>query len=411
MGKWSGLIGLLLLVGFSGCTQDKVHTGADIQAKDYSRPLPAGQPALVKITDSRRMPDVDSAWQNKDLFLRDAMDESIAWFDKPSTREWYPQCGIEHGHARASVVAMRDTMENSTSAEDFRNEVLRRFDVYESVGCDGDGTVLFTGYYSPILDGKTAAEDGNDSPLYRRPSDLATHPKTGQPLGRRVDDGQLEPWPTRRQIESEGLFEGTELVWLDDPLSAYIAHVNGSAKIRMPDGSVQYVGYDGKTDQEYKGLGVSLVESGLADPKSLNLSTVRRLHRRHPDQVEDLILDNDSYVFFREYDGGTWPAGSLGFPVTTERSIATDKSVYPRGGIVLVDTKTNTFGGEKSFRQFMLDQDTGGAILAPGRADLYMGTGSGAEILAGGQYAEGKLYYFFLKPSQVASVNAGWSGR
>ena len=126
--------------------------------------------------------------------------------------------------------------------------------------------------------------------------------------------------------------------------------------------------------------------------------------------MEDLILDNDSYVFFREYDGGTWPAGSLGFPVTTERSVATDKAVYPRGGVVLVDTKTNTFGGQKSFTQFMLDQDTGGAIRAPGRADLYMGTGSRCGDTGRRPYAEGKLYYFFLKPEQVASVNAGWSG-
>lgn len=409
MTKWSGFAGLLVLACVSGCTHEKVQTGADIQAKDYSRPLPAGQSALVKITDPNQMPDVGTAWQQRDLFLRDAMDESIAWFDKPSTREWYPICGIGHAHARASVVAMREIMHQSDSEEAFEEEILEKFDVYRSVGCDDEGTVLFTGYYSPILDGKLAPEDSNDAPLYRRPSDLETHPKTGQPLGRRTTDGQLESWPTRRQIEAANMFKGSELVWLEDPLSAYIAHVNGSAKIRMPDGSVQFVGYDGKTDRAYKGLGVSLVEAGMADPKSLSLSTVRRLHRRHPDQVEDLILDNDSYVFFREYDGGTWPAGSLGFPVTTERSIATDKSVYPRGGVVLVDTKTNTFGGEKSFQQFMLDQDTGGAIRAPGRADLYMGTGSAAEILAGGQYAEGKLYYFFLKPEKVASVNAGWS--
>ena len=88
--------------------------------------------------------------------------------------------------------------------------------------------------------------------------------------------------------------------------------------------------------------------------------------------------------------------------VTPETSLATDKKIYPRGGVLLVDTQAVTFSsGNRPFLRFMLDQDTGGAIEAPGRADIYMGVGPGAEILAGGQYAEGRLYYFFLKPQFI----------
>ncbi|MCH2132241.1 MAG: MltA domain-containing protein [Phycisphaerales bacterium] len=405
------LTGAILLASLAACSPEKVDspTGANIARTDYSRPLPEGEQALVKITDPDQLPDLEAAWQQRDLFLRDAMDESITWFDKNSTVEWYPSCGIDHAQARASVVALRELLETAPDARTFRSELLRKFDVYQSVGCDGEGTVLFTGYFSPVLEGHDSPSDRSHTPLYTRPTDLETNPRTGQPLGRRLPDGGLATWPTRRELEASRPFDGSELVWVDDPLSAYIAHVNGSAKIKMSDGSVMYVGYDGKTDRDYKGLGESLVEAELADPSSLNLTVVRRLYRQQPDVVGDLILDNDSYVFFREYDGGTWPSGSLGFPVTPERTVATDKSVYPRGGVVLVDTRTNTFGGEKPFTQFMLDQDTGGAIRAPGRADLYMGTGAAAEILAGGQYAEGTMYYFFLKPGRVASVNQDWS--
>ncbi|HIB02179.1 MAG TPA: murein transglycosylase, partial [Phycisphaerales bacterium] len=103
-------------------------------------------------------------------------------------------------------------------------------------------------------------------------------------------------------------------------------------------------------------------------------------------------------MFFREYEGGNWPAGSLGVPVTAERSIATDKKIFPRGGVVLVDTTVRSLTGEKQpFKQFMVDQDTGGAIRAPGRADLFMGIGPTAGIRAGEQFAEGNLYYIFLK--------------
>ncbi|MDE1038440.1 MAG: 3D domain-containing protein, partial [Phycisphaerales bacterium] len=113
----------------------------------------------------------------------------------------------------------------------------------------------------------------------------------------------------------------------------------------------------------------------------------------------------ESFVFFKEYEGGNWPAGSLGVPVTAQRSVATDKKIFPRGGVVLVDTTVRSLTGEKqTFTQFMTDQDTGGAIRAPGRADLFMGVGPTAGIKAGGQYAEGQLYYLFLKPNSIAIV-------
>ena len=96
-------------------------------------------------------------------------------------------------------------------------------------------------------------------------------------------------------------------------------------------------------------------------------------------------------------------AGRLaGVKVSPETTLATDKAIYPRGGVVMVDTqKVELTAGQRRFQRFMLDQDTGGAIKAPGRADIFMGIGSSAEILAGGQYAEGRLYYFFVKPEFV----------
>jgi membrane-bound lytic murein transglycosylase A len=117
---------------------------------------------------------------------------------------------------------------------------------------------------------------------------------------------------------------------------------------------------------------------------------------------------NESYVFFTEYDGANWPAGSLGVQVTPQTSLATDKKIYPRGGVVLVyTTLASTTHGHPEFLRFMLDQDTGGAIRAPGRADIYMGVGPAAETLAGGQYAEGALYYYILRPEFVSQYLKG----
>lgn len=282
------------------------------------------------------------------------------------------------------------------------DEMHRQFDVYQSVGYNGEGIVLYTGYFSPVLN--AARERGGEFqyPLYSRPEDLVTDPKSGRPMGRKTAAGDVVPYYTRAEIESQKLLQGQELVWLPDALSAYIIHVNGSAKLRMRDGSAMFIGYAGKTDRPYASLGQQVIKAGLADRNKMSLSELRKIFNREPQTVTEMMNVNESYVFFREYPEGNWPAGSLGFPVAGERSLATDKSVYPRGGLVLVDTDTISMTGQKKrFLQFMLDQDTGGAIKAPGRGDIFMGVGPTAEIVAGGQYAEGYLYYIFVKPEYI----------
>jgi membrane-bound lytic murein transglycosylase A len=393
-----------------GCSSTDTVEPTPTLGKNYSRPLPSGSSALRRISDSNKMPDFQRAWDNRDLFLSDACGESVTWFDKPSTVQWFPSNNVDHDKARASVVAFRELLRSAPDYTAFTDQLDREFDVYESVGCDDHGTVLFTGYYSPTFKASRYRRPGFTVPLYSRPDDLVTDAVTGEPRGRRLPDGSLVPWPPRRDIESSGILAGTEVVWLKDPLSAYVVHVNGSARLQMLDGTDLYLGYGGKTDRPYTGLGGTLVERGLVPIDELGMPAIRRLWKKDPAIVEDAIMANDSYVFFQEYSGGSWPAGSLGFPVTAERSIATDKSIYPRGGVVLVDTDAATFAsGSKRFQQFMLDQDTGGAIRAPGRCDLYLGTGPMAEILAGRQFAEGKLYYLFLKDERVAQANAGWN--
>jgi membrane-bound lytic murein transglycosylase A len=407
------IITVVVIALAAGCAQQqKVESPPDI-GPDYSRPLPAGQSALRLVLDPRRMPDLAGAWRNCDVFLLDAIDQSMKWFAAPSSRQFFPFEGITHEQARASVAEFGRLLQQSQSESDFIESVLRTFDIYESVGYDGRGAVLFTGYYAPEFNASLTPTDRFTHPLYRRPPDLVTDPVTGEPQGRRMADGSVQPYPTRREIEESRMFEGLELVWLEDALSTFIIHVNGSAKLRLTDGTLMHIGYAGKTDRPYTGLGQSMLTERILTPNQLSLPSIRRVYRQQPETVTQLILRNDNYVFFTEYGGENWPAGSLGVRVNTESSLATDKRIYPRGGVVLVDTRAVTFSkGTRRFLRFMLDQDTGGAIRAPGRADIFMGVGPAAEILAGGQYAEGRLYYLILKPEHipVPAVVMGESG-
>lgn len=372
--------------------------------------LPTDGPALVRLGPDDPKPDVAAAFGRKTFYLDRSTNESIGWFQKPSSQQWFPfknQGTAEevctHEQAAASVLAFKELMTNSADAAAFTTKFFEMFDVWQSVGYNKERSVLFTGYFSPTFNANRSPDDRFKYPLYNRPADLVTDPTTGQPLGRKLADGSTQPWPPRAEIESSGMLKGTELVYLESPLDVYIVQVNGSAKLIMPDNSVMYIGYAGKTDRLYFGLGKSMLEAKLIPKNQLSLSSIRRYYKLHPAEVDVLINKNESYVFFTEYANDRWPAGSLGTRVNEDASIATDKSIFPRGGLVMVDTRANTFTrGLVEYKNFMFDQDTGGAIRAAGRADLYMGTGQAAELLAGGQYANGLMYYFFLKPEFVA---------
>lgn len=367
----------------------------------YDRPLGPGERALRKVDDPSRVP-LAAAYDSRDEGLSQALARSEEWFLKPSTVQWFPTEEVTHEQAAASVREARRLFDRGLPTPEFVAEFLRLFDLYESVGYDRRGTVFFTGYYAAVFQGSRTRTDRFSCPIYKRPPDLVTDENTGETKGRKLADGSLEPYPTRSEIDSSGMLQGQELVWLEDSLSAYVIQVNGSAKVELPDGSVMYVGYHGKNGRPYTSLGQMMVDGGLMRPEERGLAAIRRIYAGNPAAVEALMQRNESFVFFREADEGQWPAGSLGFPVTEMTTLATDKQIFPRAGLVLVDTRGLSRGaGQRDVLRFMADQDTGGAIRAPGRADIFMGVGTEAEALAGEQQSLGRLYYFFLKPEHI----------
>jgi membrane-bound lytic murein transglycosylase A len=371
---------------------------------DYSRPTSG--PALVRAAPNE-IPDFRQVY-DKDPAVLAALDESIAYFKKPSSQKYFPyqtaDSTITHEMQLDGLQTLRKIIEVSQTPDEFHGRIMGAFDVYRSVGWDGRGVVLFTGYYTPIFDGSLTSDARFRYPLYRRPADLVAD-ENGAPKGRRTSEGQVVSYYSRNEIERDQILKGQELVWLSDPFEVYIVHVQGSARIRMPDGREMHVGYAGKTDRPYKSVGMELINKGKLQKEELSLARLKRYFREHPEEVEPMLGVNESYVFFAESEPG--PFGSIGARVTPFHSVATDKSIFPRGGPVVPSTKipVQTASGEKlTFSPHVglyFDQDTGGAISAAGRCDLYMGTGDEAERVAGYTYSEGKLFYLFLKPNPL----------
>ncbi len=350
---------------------------------------------MIKLGPSEPKPDLEQTWRSRAELLP-ALDRSIQWTRLEYAQQFFPKAGITHALALTSLERFRELLETSTSASEFDFRVKEGFDYYKSAGWDGKGGgVLFTGYFTPILDGRTAQDGAYRYPLYALPDDLEKD-ADGTTRGQRTSEG-LQPYPTRRVIEASGLLngKGLELVWLRDPLDAFIAHVNGSAFVRLADGSLYRLGYSGKNGQPYTSLGAELIRDKELTAEQMSLASIRQWARTHPDKVAEYLARNDSYVFFTPIEGN--PHGSLNVEVSPERTLATDKRLFPRGALVFVETEKAPGAGMGRFEKLMLDQDTGGAIRTAGRADIYFGVGEAADERAGATRVAGQMYYLFLK--------------
>ncbi|KPK76199.1 MAG: hypothetical protein AMJ79_07615 [Phycisphaerae bacterium SM23_30] len=365
---------------------------------DYYRPLPPGESALRKITDPAEIPDFTPGCF--DLYgLQRGIANSLNFLSKPSSERFFPCGEITHDHAVASLEVFDELLASNLTQEQLNTAIREKFDVYISVGCDDQGTVLFTGYYTPIFNGSPERTSRFRYPLYRQPEDLM---KTvdGEILGRRRPDGSIAQYPPRQEIESSGMLNESELVWMEDPFEVYVAHVQGSARLRMPNGRLITIGYAANNGHEYRSIQLELISDGQIPADRMSLSAMIEFFKTHPSLVAEYTRRNPRFVFFTETEGD--PRGSINEPVITLRTIATDKTIFPPAGVTYIDTKlprviVKDQIGIMPYRGFALDQDTGGAIRAPGRCDVYMGTGDQAGMLAGQTYQEGRMYYLFQK--------------
>lgn len=394
---------MLLGVLFSGVVLTGCQTKRAVtRTPQYDRPLPPGQMALRKITDPSKYPNFTGGWRDLDT-LKAAIRNSLNYLSKASSKQYYPYEEITHAQAVASLHAFLTLLDSGAKAEEINALIAADYDIYESVGCDDQGTVLFTGYYTPIFDGSYQQSAQFRYPLYKAPADLVKG-SDGQTLGRRSADGKLTTYPARAEIEQSGMLKGQELVWLSDPFEAYIAHVQGSAKIRLPDGQIITVGYAANNGHDYVSVAAQLVADGKIASDHISLAAMIDYFKAHPDEVDAYVRANPRFVFFQSSEGT--PRGSLNEPVIPWRTIATDKTIFPRGCLAFLSTTVPQIqGGQMSvrtFEGFALDQDTGGAIRAAGRCDIYMGEGDEAGQLAGQTYQEGRLYYIFAKPKVPA---------
>jgi len=259
----------------------------------------------------------------------------------------------------------------------------------------GADTGFTTGYFEPEFEGSLTRSDAFPTPLYNRPKDLVTRfPEDDWPgldkalsAARRTEKG-LEPFPDRSAIETGALDgQGLETLWLRDPVDRFVLQVQGSGRVRLPDGSVTRLTYSGRNGHPYTSLGRVLSQREGIPPEQMTMDRLIARLKADPVFARDLIRLNKSFVFFARRDDlpvESGPIGGAGLPLTPLRSIAIDRTAWPYGLPVWIDTTIpDGSGGHERLARLMIAQDTGSAILGPARMDLFVGSGPAAGHRAG----------------------------
>lgn len=243
---------------------------------------------------------------------------------------------------------------------------------------------MFTGYFEPELDGSRKRTALYKYPIYAMPRDAKA---AGQ-------------WYTRRQILEDGVMDGLnlEICYVDDPVELFFLQIQGSGRVRLPDGSFLRVGFGGSNRHNYRSIGQEMVRRGIYEPHQVSSEVIKNWVRRNPKEGKELLFHNPSYVFFREVSevpADKGPLGAMNRSITTMRSIAVDPKFTPLGAPVWIEKD-----GKAPLRRLMIAQDTGSAIKGAQRADVFFGTGDQAGKEAGRLRDPGRMVV--LMPIQRA---------
>jgi membrane-bound lytic murein transglycosylase A len=371
----SSILALPLLIGFLADASMSSDLAAD------APPLPPGARA------ERLSHQAMAGWAQDDqaealaIFARGCQAEPPLRPALPLTAPLQAACDAAAGIPAADPIAARRFFE-------------RHFSFWR-VSTEGSATGFMTGYFEPEFEGSLTRSDAFPTPLYGRPDDLVTLQPGDDRQGldpaltsARRTPGGLQPFPDRTAIETGALEgQGLEIAWMRDPVDRFVLQVQGSGRIRLPDGRVTRLVYAGRNGHPYTSLGRALSVREAIPPAQMTMDRLVARLKADADFARDLIRLNRSFVFFARRDdlpAEQGPIGGAGLPLTPMRSIAIDRSIWPYGMPVWIEaTLPDGAGGEAPLARLTIAQDTGSAILGAARLDLFVGSGPEAGYRAG----------------------------
>ncbi|HZC95873.1 MAG TPA: MltA domain-containing protein [Bradyrhizobium sp.] len=282
----------------------------------------------------------------------------------------------------------------------------------------GEGEGFVTGYYEPVIDGSRTQTDVYNVPVYRRPSNLFVRGTTQSSVGlpnkgqvfRKIGRRKLVPYYDRAEIEDGAIAgRGLEICWLKNQTDLLFSQIQGSARVRLEDGSTVRINYDAHNGYPYTPVGRILIDRGIIPKEAMSMQKIREWMEQNPDGAKELRRQNRSYIFFREVplSDKDEAVGAQGVPLTPGRSIAVDKSLHVYGTPFFIEGELpiESEQSKTPFRRLMIAQDTGSAIVGPARADLYFGAGVDAGKISG--RLRHNMRFVILVPKSLDPVARG----
>ncbi|MGD9330840.1 MAG: MltA domain-containing protein [Desulfobacterales bacterium] len=397
-------LGLCLVLLVASCTSFRAER-------------PSAETAIQEITRLRDLPQFADDMDYDGLAT--AIDQSLTYLSRvPDDRRFrFGSQEYSKAHMIRSLESFRDYTAMRPPRAQLNQFIRQHYQVYQSIGRPPEDDVLFTGYFEPLYPGSLTPSPHYPVPVYGLPEDLVTVDLAkfspdwaGKRIIGRLTEHRLVPYYTREEIQRAGhrLENAPIIAWMRDPVDLYFVQVQGSGRLQTPDGQQVSILYAGQNGHSADLVGRHLIRENKVPAEEMSMQRIRRYFREHPEDRERLLFQDPSFVFFRI--GTTGPLGNLGVEVTPGRSIATDRRIFPPGALAFIDTRKPLVSGKReigqwvSLKRFVLNQDTGGAIKGPGRADLFWGSGAYAETAAGHLKHPGDLYFLILKPAAPPST-------
>lgn len=328
--------------------------------------------------------------------LLKAVNSSLAYYRSLPAKQRFTLCGDDVFAAEQieTLELFQDIVVQAKNADDFRHRIMARFSFCREP-CSEE--MLITGYYEPVFSGSLEKKAPYLYPLYSLPTEL------------KEANGDRPYW-ARAEIETNNYSAGNELIYLADPLDAFLLHVQGSGRIRLPDGSIRLLRYAGNNGHPYRSIGKFLLEQGKLAEDNVDLPAIKTYLRNHPEELTEVLHHNERFIFFRmmkKEASDPQPPGSMGQPLTPGYSIALDQDYFATGALGLLITEQPVFA-QKSAKpkwqplcRFVFNQDSGSAIKGRNRADMFLGSGPYAEITAGIMKQPGKLYFLIRRKHET----------
>lgn len=326
-------------------------------------------------TSSLELPQISVA--TNPFGIEEDFDELLRLFrhncDSTQTKKLYPKACQQSLHVKDAKAFFEESFELKKVAPNEQRSIL-------------------TGYYEPLLQGSMSKSARFKYPVYGKPKDLITIIGEGDTKMRgRSVKGKMLPYFTREEIGKKAL-NAPILCYVDDKVDLFFMEVQGSGRVELDDGRVLFIGYADSNGHKYKSLGREMINRGIfASPEEVSLQSIRAWLMKNPSKIDEYLNTNPSYVFFRHMQQKA--TGSLGLVLTPERSVAVDRAHIPLGSLLAIKSDSAVY----SVHKFVFAQDTGGAIKGPNRADMFMGYGERAKLVAGELKAPLEVWMMYPK--------------